>query len=109
MIQNTPVPIFKTIQRYRQDQDQIRMSLKRQAFHVCDPNSADSPAEFFFAFCRQTKRRKSEPNVSPGEYPLKVETKRTSQLKQAVRPLQGNNTKIAGGDDGETGNSPDSG
>ena len=39
MIQNTPVPIFKTIQRYRQDWD-CTYAAMRQTLLSCDPNSA---------------------------------------------------------------------
>ena len=48
MIKNIPVPIFKTIQRYRQDQGQTRMPWLRQTLRSCDPCSADFAAEFLF-------------------------------------------------------------
>ena len=47
MIQNIPVPIFKTIQRYRQDWD-CAYAAARQTLSICDPNFAESPAKFFF-------------------------------------------------------------
>ena len=60
MIQNTPVPIFKTIQRYRQDWD-CAYAAMRQTLLSCDPNSADLRQSFFMERegCRVANRQET--------------------------------------------------
>ena len=60
MIQNIPVPIFKTIQRYRQDWD-CAYAAMRQTLLSCDPNSADLRQSFFMERegCRVANRQET--------------------------------------------------
>ena len=60
MIKNIPVPIFKTIQRYRQDWD-CAYAAMRQTLLSCDPNSADLRQSFFMERegCRVANRQET--------------------------------------------------
>ena len=76
MIQNIPVPIFKTIQRYRQDWD-CAYAAVLQTLSSCDPNSAGIRQSFFAERedCRVISRQETlrTPMKAPHGTPVRKE------------------------------------